>query len=169
MSSIFRPLIIDGCAGQHQTLQGCCGAPVGQAASSGSQVNFSRLHVLQQTLPLFLPRCRRSLQICRQICAATARQPQQCSSGRPWRAWRASSWPQRTAPAHRSLEVLRLEDPATMFGCWNPGCAAAFAIAGDGRLLKFIHLLALVHVHKPADMQHAGMLICMMSADRGKC
>ena len=71
--------------------------------------------------------------------------------------------------AHRSLEVLRLEDPATMFGCWNPGCAAAFAIAGDGRLLKFIHLLAHVHVHKPADMQHAGMLICMMSADRGKC
>ena len=34
--------------------------------------------------------------------------------------------------AHRSLEALRLEDPAAMSGCWNPGCAAAFAMAGTG-------------------------------------
>ena len=26
--------------------------------------------------------------------------------------------------AHRSLEALRLEDPAAMSGCWNPGCVA---------------------------------------------
>ena len=33
-------------------------------------------------------------------------------------------------PVRRSLEALRLEDPATMSGCWNPGCAAALAQAG---------------------------------------
>ena len=30
--------------------------------------------------------------------------------------------PEPEYDAHRSLEALRLEDPATMFGCWNPGC-----------------------------------------------
>ena len=33
-------------------------------------------------------------------------------------------------PAHRSLEALRLEDPAAMSGCWNPGCAPAPAQVG---------------------------------------
>ena len=31
-------------------------------------------------------------------------------------------------PEHHSLEALRLEDPATMSGCWNPGCATAFLL-----------------------------------------
>ena len=37
-------------------------------------------------------------------------------------------------PEHRSLEALRLEDPASMSGCWNPGCAAQSAMAGGGPL-----------------------------------
>ena len=32
--------------------------------------------------------------------------------------------PGAASDAHRSLEALRLEDPAAMSGCWNPGCAA---------------------------------------------
>ena len=40
-----------------------------------------------------------------------------------------------------SLEALRLEDPAAMSGCWNPGCAAALALAGCWRTLdSHIHL-----------------------------
>ena len=31
--------------------------------------------------------------------------------------------PEADFPVHRSLEALRLEDPATMSGCWNPGYA----------------------------------------------
>ena len=42
----------------------------------------------------------------------------------------AEPLPKADFPAHRSLEALRLEDPATIFGCWNPGCAAAPAMAG---------------------------------------
>ena len=34
----------------------------------------------------------------------------------------AEQLPQEDCAAHRSLEALRLEDPATMSGCWNPGC-----------------------------------------------
>ena len=37
--------------------------------------------------------------------------------------------------ASRSLEALRLGDPAAMSGCWNPGCAAALAMAGWQREL----------------------------------
>ena len=33
--------------------------------------------------------------------------------------------PEADYAAHRSLEALRLEDPATMSGCWNPGCAGS--------------------------------------------
>ena len=33
--------------------------------------------------------------------------------------------PEADYPAPRSLEALRLEDPAAMSGCWNPGCAVA--------------------------------------------
>ena len=40
--------------------------------------------------------------------------------------------PQADYAAHRSLEALRLEDPASMSGCWNPGCAAAHTLAGIG-------------------------------------
>ena len=32
--------------------------------------------------------------------------------------------PEADHAPHRSLEALRLEDPAAMSGCWNPGCAA---------------------------------------------
>ena len=35
--------------------------------------------------------------------------------------------------AQVSLEALRLEDPEAMSGCWNPGCAAALALAGCWR------------------------------------
>ena len=31
--------------------------------------------------------------------------------------------PEADCAAHRTLETLRLEDPAAMSGCWNPGCA----------------------------------------------
>ena len=34
-----------------------------------------------------------------------------------------------------SLEALRLQDPAAMSGCWNPGCAAVLALAGWWRTL----------------------------------
>ena len=37
----------------------------------------------------------------------------------------AAQLPQADCAAPRSLEALRLEDPATMSGCWNPGCAMA--------------------------------------------
>ena len=37
--------------------------------------------------------------------------------------------PHAGCAAHRSLEALRLEDPAAMSGCWNSGCAAALAHA----------------------------------------
>ena len=47
--------------------------------------------------------------------------------------------------AHRSLEALRLEDPAILVGCWNPGCAAAFATAG---LRKNLDLEQGLSVHK---------------------
>ena len=41
--------------------------------------------------------------------------------------------PEADCAAHRSLEALRLEDPAAMCGCWNPGCAACPAMAGCPR------------------------------------
>ena len=44
---------------------------------------------------------------------------------------------------HRSLEALRLEDPAAMCGCWSPGCAAALAWDPD----HLRHLL--VPIHRP--------------------
>ena len=34
--------------------------------------------------------------------------------------------PPADCPGHRSLEALRLEDPASMSGCWNPGYAAVY-------------------------------------------
>ena len=36
----------------------------------------------------------------------------------------AEQLPEAGCAAPRSLEALRLEDPAAMSGCWNPGCAA---------------------------------------------
>ena len=36
----------------------------------------------------------------------------------------AEPLPEADSAAPRSLEALRLEDPAAMSGCWNPGCAA---------------------------------------------
>ena len=38
--------------------------------------------------------------------------------------------PEAECAAQRSLEALRLEDPAAMSGCWNPGCAAGLAVCG---------------------------------------
>ena len=37
----------------------------------------------------------------------------------------AEELPQTDCAAPRSLEALRLEDPATMSVCWNHGCAMA--------------------------------------------
>ena len=51
--------------------------------------------------------------------------------------------PHTGCAAHRSLEALRLEDPAAMSGCWNSGCAAAQAYAG-ARLLSVSHVLLLL-------------------------
>ena len=53
----------------------------------------------------------------------------------------AEPLPEANLPAHHSLESLRLEDPAAMSGCWNPGCAAALVLAGI--LNNSIHMLAL--------------------------
>ena len=41
--------------------------------------------------------------------------------------------PEADCAAHRSLEALRLEDPAAICGCWNPGYAACLAMAGCSR------------------------------------
>ena len=49
--------------------------------------------------------------------------------------------PEADYAAQVSLEALRLEDPAAMSGCWNPGCAAALALAGcPWTLDKHAHL-----------------------------
>ena len=42
----------------------------------------------------------------------------------------AEELPEADHTAHRSLEALRMEDPAAISGCWNPGYAASFTISG---------------------------------------
>ena len=47
-----------------------------------------------------------------------------------------------------TLEALRLEDPAAMSGCWNPGCAAGLALAGCRRSLMTAYIC--MHLdHRP--------------------
>ena len=53
--------------------------------------------------------------------------------------------PEADCAVHSRLEALRLEDPAAMSGCWNPGCAAALV----GRVFK-----------RSFHIQTAGMLTC---------
>ena len=47
----------------------------------------------------------------------------------------AEPLPEAECAAHRSLEALRLEDPAAMSGCWNTGCAAGPSMAVYPRTL----------------------------------
>ena len=57
--------------------------------------------------------------------------------------------PHADCTAHRSLEALRLEDPAAMSGCWNSGCACCMAqhiVTEDPRrLLALAGLLFVGH------------------------
>ena len=64
--------------------------------------------------------------------------------------------PEADCAAPRSLEALRLEDPAAMSGCWNPGCEAALVMAGRWRALGSVRgPLAVFYtcMHMRVDLQ----------------
>ena len=66
----------------------------------------------------------------------------------------AEPLPKTDCAAPRSLEALRLEDPAAMSGCWNPGCAAALAMAGcwgAHENYKMFHALACTPGGRPPE------------------
>ena len=54
---------------------------------------------------------------------------------------------------HRSLEALRLEDPTSMSGCWNPGYAAALSVAGDEGFYK-------AHMHPELEKIQVWVSVC---------
>ena len=137
-------------AGQSQTLQVCHGSPMGQAASSGSRA--------RQRFPVYMFSSRLCLCSCpgaggpRRLAGRHALL-QHASRDSAAQGVPGAPGGRAAAPADcaedRCLEALRLEDPASMSGCWNPGCAAAFVMADIKILLKNVHLYALAC--KPAD------------------
>ena len=58
--------------------------------------------------------------------------------------------PQADHAAPRTLEALRLEDPASMSKCWNPGCAAVYftmACLGGTSRDGTVHALCFLRRH----------------------
>ena len=74
-------------------------------------------------------------------------------------------------PTPRSLEALRLEDPAAMSSCWNPGCAPAPAHAGSATPLTCACTCTETHAGL-MSLRYIDMLtliICGLLHDQASC